>query len=247
MAYELRQLRRFKAVYNNDNSGNLLKISIVRDGVPLVCADVAEAVTATIYTPDGGTAIETATALTPTLGNSVYTLAIDTSAFPALYTIRTGYRADLTITISAAVYTGHIIFDVVKDLLALALTFDQLQDRDPRLRGRDHAGDDDFNALIEACRDEFQLRIEGMAYDYGRILEDMAIDSSKLSVVFRLYVLEAVFRAISEDWAKDAADSYEKKFEEAWRLWANQFKADTSQSGVESSEPIKQIFQRLRT
>jgi len=247
MAYELRSLRRYKAVYDNTNEGNLLKVAIVRDGAPIACVNDSEDATATIYTPDGGTAIETDTDLTQTEGNSVYTLAIDTSADTTNYTKRTGYRADLSIEIDSVVYTGQVIFDVVGYLLQIPITYDQLLDRDPRLRGRDYAGDDKFVGLIESCRDHLQLKLEGIAHDYGTILEDMAIDDHKLSVAWVPYVLWKYWITQPDEFAHASADDFREEFEELWRLWIAQFKPDTTQSGVEGSSPIKQVFQRLRT
>lgn len=248
MAYEVRALRRYKARYNSANTDNPLRVAIIRDGEKVNWVGTeGDTATITTYPPGSTTAIESDTALTCTAGSSVMTVNIDTSADTTNYTARTGYRGDISVSIGSVDYVGHIVFDVAKYLLTIPLTADQLLDREPRLRGRDWAGDDDFSGIIEACRDEIQQRLEGIAYESGRILEEMAIDPNKLAVPFRLYVLEAIFRTIPDDWAERAADEYEGKFETAWGVWMTQFKPDTSQSGSESSGPIKRIYQRLRT
>jgi hypothetical protein len=248
MAYELRPLRRYKARYDSDNADNPMRVAVVVDGAPIAWTGaVGDSAKATVYASGSSTAIETDTALTCVVGESVIEFAVDTSADTDSYLVKTGYRADLTIEIGGVVYVGHVLFDVAKYLLRIPLTYDQLLDRDARLRGRDWGGDDDFSGLIEACRDEFQLRLEAMAHDTGLVLENMAIDANKLAVPFRLYVLGAIFRGSNEDWALNAAEDYEGKFETSWKTWCAQFKADTSQSGSESVLPIKRVYQRLRT
>lgn len=245
MAYEFRQLRRYKARKNSDNSDNLLTVAVVADGAKVLCADdTADTAKITVYAPGSSTAIETDTAGTMTTGEANVTFALDTSADTTNYTTREGYRGDLTITIGGQVYTGHVVFDVVPYVLKLLISRDQLLDRDDRLRGMDWAGDDDMSGIIEACRDELQLRLEGVAYENGRILEDMALDHNKLAVFQRLYTLEAIFRAKGDE---DAADVYERKFNDAWDVYLAQVKFDTSQSGTEDTKPTRLVRQRLYT
>jgi len=215
--------------------------------VPIAVADKdVDTAVVSIYPPGSTTAIEEDTSGTLTTGNSVITFAIDTSADTTNYTARQGYRAELTITISSQAYTGHVYFDVETRPLLLNVTYDQLLARDARLRGMDWAGDDDHSEILGACWDEFQLRIEGIQHETGTLVEGTVSGQGKIDTVFRLFALEAIFRAGNQDWHEAAADKYEEKAERAWDLLLSQLTPDKSQSGKED-EIVKIVRTRLYT
>lgn len=248
MAYELRPLRRYKARYNSDNSDNLMRFAVVRDGEPHAVVDgTNDTATVNTFEPDG-TAIDTATAMTIATGESVITVAIDTSSDTSAYATGTGFRGDVTYTEDATgdVYKGHIIFDVAPYLLHLPVTFDQLQDLDPRIKGMSWAGDDDFSGILEACRDEYQLALEAIADEYGLLVETMIIDANKAAVPFRRYVLAEIF-SVKDSENEEAKTHHEKRYNKSWDLWVRQLKPDKGQEGTESSAELRTIRVRSYT
>jgi hypothetical protein len=247
MAYEVRPLRRFKARYDNANADNLLRVAIVRDGAKVLwVGGVGDTAHATIYAPGVVAAVATDLDLTAVSGSSVLSLALDTTT-EANYPIKTGYRAEITVTIGTTVYLGQVIFDVARHPLLIPLTVDQLVARDHRLRGADWGGDDDFSEIIDACRDEIQLMIEGVETESGRTLEETVLDANKLAVPFRLYVLAAIFRGNADDWAQTAADHYDSVFKDAWASWLKQVRPDTGQAGSEGGAEPRIVQVRLHT
>lgn len=243
MAYELRPLRRYKARYNDDNNDNLLTVCLVVDGAKVALA-TGDTATITVYTPDGETAIETATAMTVTDGEANVTVALDTSADTTNYTVRESYRGDITITASSVEYKSHVVFDVVNYVLKLLVTSDQLLDREDSLRGSDWGGDEDFSGIIEACRDELQIMLEGTYRDQGQMLEDMHLDHNKLATVQRVYILSEIFFAKGDT---EKGERFERKFKSLYNKYFAQVRADVSQSGTEESKPIRHIKQRFYT
>jgi hypothetical protein len=86
--------------------------------------------------------------------------------------------------------------------------------------------------------------LEGLAYEHGRVLEDMALDSRKLAVAVKYYMLEQIFFAQGEE---EISIGYGLKFKDKWNLFLSQVKFDTSQDGTEDSEVTKFVRQRLYT
>jgi len=225
-----------------------MRFSVVRDSEPHAVVDgTNDTATITTYPPGSTTAIETATAMTITTGASVITVALDTSADTTNYTIRTGYRGVVTYTENATgdVYYGEIFFDVCREPLFLVVTYDQLLDLDGRLRGMDHAGDDDLSPIIEACRDEYQLQLESIADETGMLTEDMYVDP-KVNVAFRRYILAEFFAGKGEEY-KGAKEHHEKRYKALWELYLRQAKPDRNQDGSETDTPMRRVKMRLYT
>jgi hypothetical protein len=243
MAYELRALRRQKVRYNSANTDNPLWFTLVDDSSKTAMAS-GDAATITIYAPGNATALVEDGDMTETIGSSVITYSPDTTT-TASWPVGEGYRADVTVAISGGLtFTRHFIFDVVKYPLVLPMTRDQLVDRSDLIDGMNWAGDGDFIGILEACRDELQLKLEGLAYLHGRILEDMALDASKLAVVWRPYVLEAIYR---EKGMTEKADYYLTRANELWDLYSAQVRFDTGQDGEEDSSPTRLVKTRFYT
>jgi len=243
MAYELRELRRQKVRYDSDNADMPLTFTLVRDGVKTDMAS-GDAATVTIYRPGVTAAVVTDGGMTETIGSSLITYAPDTTTTTD-WPVEEGYRAEVTVAISGGTtFISHFIFDIVKFPLNLMLARDQLADRSSLIKGMNWAGDEDFSGPISACRDELQLRLEGLAHLHGRILEDMAIDHHKLAVVQRVYVLAEIYRDKRDT---EMADHFERKFEELWEAYEAQAKFDTSQSGTEEASPTRLVKTRLYT
>lgn len=218
-------LRRQKVLYDDTNATNPLRFSLIVRGTVVTPSSA----TVTIYKPGSTTAVVATTACT--ISGSVATYAVNTTT-TADFPLNTGYRAEVAFTVGTDVYESAFIFDVVRFLLRLGVGVDQLLARDDSLRGLEHNGDEDFSDLIEACRDEVQLIIESKVIDAGGVLENMVIDSSRLAVPFRLYVLAAI---LLEKGRPDDAKRYEEKFDAMLPAVLQTVKYDVDQDGQEDA------------
>ena len=238
MAYEQKSLRRQKLRYDSDNEDNPVVFQLVVDGAKVTPASATIAIT----DPDG-TAVLTASAMTAS--GTLLTYAVDTDDaddFPAA----TGYRADLAITVGtgddAVVYTRHIVLDVVKYVLDLGIGRDQLLARDESILAAEHAGDEDLSPLIEACRDELQLKLEAKAFADERVIENMILDSSRVAVPARLYILWQFHLQRNAE----LAETYETQYRELWADFLAAIKYDKNLDGIEESSQVL-VRQRLVT
>lgn len=225
MAYESRHLRRQKIRYENANDDAPLKFQLVKDGAKITPTSA----TVTIYDPSGDEVLA-ATALT--VSGTLMTKAVSTTTV-ADYPVDTGYRAHVIVTHSGGTTEEEdFLFDVVKFLLDIPLGFDQLVARDDRVRALEWNGDEDLSEIIEACRDELQLLIETKAINDGQLLENMILDSSRVAIPFRQYVLAAIFEAKGQD---EAAARYRDRYDMFWRAMLDGIKYDVGQDLVEDA------------
>lgn len=226
MAFEHRPLRRQKLRYNSDNADNLLRHQLLLDGEKQT---PDSAPTVTIYRPGSTTALVTDAAMT--LSGTVATYAVDTTTV-ASWPVEEGYRARVTTTVSTVEYINDIYVDVVKHLLRLDVGVDQLEALDERVVAMQHRGDDDFSDLIEAVRDELQARIETKVIKDKKLLENMILDVSRVSIPARLLILARIFENKSD---YQAADRYKAQFDELWRATMSSIRYDTNQDQEEDS------------
>lgn len=225
MAYESKSLRRFKCRYDDGNADNPITYQLVIDGAKVTPTS------ATIATYDsGGTAVLAATAMT--VSGTLMTYPIDTTT-EADYPVGTGYRARIVVTYNAVTYEHDIIFDVVKFLLRLGIGVDQIIARDDSIKAMEWNGDEDLSEIIEACRDELQLKLETKAVEDGQLIENMVLDASRVAIPARLYMLSAIFRAkkMYED-----AKHYGELFEEMFRAVLSGIEYDTNQDLQEDGQ-----------
>ena len=225
MAYESKTLRRFKCRYDDGNADNLITHQLVLDGAKVTPTSA----TIATYSPDG-TAILAAAAMTVT--GSLMTYAISTTT-EADYPVGTGYRAHIVVTYNAITYEHEIIFDVVKFLLRLNVGADQLIARDDSIKAMEWNGDEDLSEIIEACRDELQLKLESKATEDGQLLENMVLDASRVAIPFRLYVLAQIFfgKKMHEDGKR-----YKEMFDEMFRAVLQGIEYDTNQDLSEDGD-----------
>jgi len=227
MAYEFRKLGRPKVVYNSANNENPIVAQLVEDGAKITPTSA----TITIYKPGSTTAVLAATAMT--VSGTLLTYEVDTtttSDFP----VDTGYRADIAVTVSGEVkQTLVVMFDVVKYLLNLGISHDQLLAMDATIEGHLWAGDSDLSELINACRDVIQTKIEGKVHDDGKLIENMILDSSRVATAARFYILYRFWQAKGDE---DRADDYRREWEEMWPAVLSTIAYDTDQDGQESEE-----------
>ncbi len=225
MAYEQRTLRRQKALYDNANAANPLRYQLVVNGAKVTPTSA----TVTIYAPGGTTALVSAAAMT--LSGSILTYSVDTTT-EASWPIGEGYRAELAVLYNAQTLKRLLVFDVVRWLLDVAVGVDQLLALDDGLQGLEHAGDEDFSELIEACRDELQMRIEARVIRDEKLVENMILDSSRVAPAFRRYVLAEIFDNKGQP---EKATRHRKVFDELWPALLASIKYDQSQSGDEDA------------
>lgn len=226
MAYESKDIRRQKVRYNDDNDDNVITYQRVTDGAKVTPSSA----TITVYKPGESTAVLTATAMT--ISGTLSTYAIDTTTV-ADFPVDTGYRARIAATVSGTVYLDDIYFDVVKYLLLLPIGRDQLVALDDRVDGMEHAGDDDFSEVIEAVRDELQIRIENKVLGDGKLLENMILDNSRVAIPARYRILAQIFET-KRDF--EQADRYNAMFEEVWRETLNSIQYDKDQDLEEDAK-----------
>lgn len=226
MTFEHRPLRRQKLRYSSDNADNPLRFQLVLDGEKQT---PDEAPTVTIYRPGSATALVTDAAMT--LAGTVATYAVDTTTV-ASWPVEQGYRARVTTAVSGVDYVADIYVDVVKHLLRLDVGIDQLEALDERIVAMQHRSDDDFSDLIEAVRDELQARIESKVIEDKKLLENMILDVSRVSIPARYLILARVFEEKSD---YEAADRYKSTFDELWRATMSSIQYDVNQDQVEGS------------
>ena len=219
MAYESKTLRRFKCRYDDGNADNPITHQLVLNGAKVTPTSA----TIATYAPGDTTATLSATAMT--VSGTLMTYAIDTTT-EADYPVGTGYRAHIVVTYGGVTYEHEIIFDVVKFLLRLNVGVDQLIARDDSIKAMEWNGDEDLSEIIEACRDELQLMLEGKATEDGQLAENMVLDASRVAIPFRLYVLAQIFfgKQMYED-----AKRYQTMFDEMFRAMLSGIEYDTNQ------------------
>ena len=227
MAFEHRPLRRQKVRYDDANADNPLRSQLVYDGAKQT-PDSAPSIT--IYAPGGTTALVSAAAMT--LSGTVATYSVDTTT-ESSWPIGTGYRADIVTTVGGTDYDTHLMFDVVRYLLRLDVAADQLRALDERLVAMQHRGDDDFSDIIEAVRDELQTRLETRAIKDSLLIENMVIDTSRVSIPARYLIIG---RLLEEKRDYEAADRRIAQFDELWRAVINSIEYDFNQDGAEDSK-----------
>ncbi len=225
MAYESRHLRRQKVRYNNANDDALIYFQLVKNEVKVTPTSA----TIQVFNPSG-TSILAATAMT--VSGTIMSYAISTTT-TATWPVATGYRAHIIVTASGITYEEDILFDVVKFLLDIGVGFDQLLARDDRVRAMEWNGDEDLSEVIGACRDELQLLLETKAIDDGQLVENMILDSSRVAIPFRFYVLKAIFTAKGMD---AAAAKAEEEFEKFFRAMLAGIKYDVGQDLSEDGD-----------
>lgn len=225
MAYESRHLRRQKVRYNSTNDDNLLVYQLLV-GEQKVTPTSA---TITIYAPGSTTALVSAASMTVT--GSLLTYAVVTTT-TANYPIQTGYRAEIVVTYATKTYDRVVIFDVVKFLLDIGVGRDQLVSMDSRLSAMDHNGDGDFSEVIAAVRDEINHRLETKAHKDGQLVENMILDTSRVSIPARNLVLSQIFYNHGNT---EEGKRYEDRFKELFGAMLSGISYDTGQEGEESA------------
>jgi hypothetical protein len=223
ISYEHRAMRRQKARYNSANSDNTLKYQRVLNGAKVT----PSAVTVSIYRPGNTTALVSDASMTIT--GTVAEYSIDTTTV-ADYPVQEGYRAHVKATISGVVYEDDLYFDVVKHLVHLDVGRDQLVALDDSVAGMIHDGDETLGNIIEAVRDIIHNKLESKMIDGKRLLENMVLDKSKLSIPARYLVLHFVHLSKQNF---DAATVWEEKFNSAWREMLHGVKFDVNQDQEE--------------
>ena len=166
-----------------------------------------------------------------TVSGTLLTYSVDTTTETS-WPIEAGYRAEISSVVSTVAKKDVLIFDVVRFLLNLGITVDQLRDRDDELRGMEWNGDEDMPGIINAVRDELQLAIESKAAENDTLIENMAIDSSKVATVGRLKCLAEIWHGKGNT-AK--GDRFEKLYEQSLSAMLGAIKWDTAQDGNEDS------------
>ncbi len=225
MAYEERRLARQKVRYSNANDDIDLIYQLVEAGAKVTPTS------ATIAVSDpSGDSVLTAQAMTVSGSLLTYTLSTTTTAS---YPVGQGYRADLVITANSKTYERHFLFDVATYVFVPNVSFDQLVALDDSIRGMAHDGDEDFSPLIEACRDELQLRIENRMRDLGeRVLEEHILDASRMAIPFRRMCLYQIHK---NKGSEEKADEHKGIFDELYASTMAVVELDTAQDGTEGS------------
>lgn len=226
MAYEQRAIRRQKVRYDDDNSDTPLRWQRVIDGEK---ATPDAAPTITIYAPGNSTALVTDDDMT--LSGTVATYSVDTTT-EASWPVQTGYRARIKTTVGSIEYLDDVMFDVVKFILTLDIGVDQLAALDERVSSMQHRGDEDFGELIEAVRDELQAMIETRVIKDNRLLENMILDVSRVSIPARFLILHRIHE---EKENYEAATRYMERFQELWRSTLSTIQYDSGQDLEEDS------------
>lgn len=235
MAFELRRLGRQKVRYDAANDELPLKFQLIVNGEKVTPTSA----TIAIYSPSG-TALVAATAMT--LSGSILSYILSTTT-EASWPVASGYRADVVVTFSAKTYERSFVFDVVKYLLDVGMSFDQLVAYDDGIRDMAHDGDEDFSALIEACRDKLQMQIETKVLGEGKLLENMLLDNSNVAVAFRELCLAQIYSRSSADRSQKYFDDYRASMK---GLLAS-IQYDKNQDGAEDAQlggmqPIRLVF-----
>jgi hypothetical protein len=205
MTYEAKPIRRQKVRYDNANTDNPLRTQLVINGAKVNPTSA----TITIYRPGSTTALVTAAAMT--VSGSLLTYPVDTTT-EASWPKEHGYRADVSIVYSTVTYKQTLVFDVVGYLLNLGIGRDQLLATDDTVRGMEWAGDEDFSEVIEAARDDIQLLIETKVIEDHQLIENMILDSSRIAIAARWYILHLIFFTKDEDKSARCLEKFDKLF-----------------------------------
>jgi hypothetical protein len=227
MSYELKPLMRQKVLYDSANATNPLVYQLVLDGVKVTPTSA----TITIYRRGVSTALVSAASMT--LVGSLLHYHVDTST-EASWPIETGYRADVAITYSAEVYARHLVFDVVRFLLDLAIGVDQLVDIDDRVAGMVHNGSDDLPGLIVAARAVLQARLEAKVLKDKKLVENAILDPSHLATAACFWILSQLWFDKGEE---DKAKWYRTEYDELSEAVLGNICYDSAQDGDEDAEP----------
>lgn len=198
MTYEAKTLRRQKVRYNSLNEDNPLIHQFVHEGAKIT--PTAASACITIYSPQGTVVIE---AHDMTIDGTLLSYDLDTT-YTSTFPVGHGYRADIQIESSSKTYKEHVVFDIVKYVLNIGVTKDTLIARDSSVKGSEHAGFENLFPFIEACRDELQLKLESKARQDKRVWEEMIIDSSRISIPARAYILWQYHADLDPDGGKAA-------------------------------------------
>lgn len=227
MTYTQRPVRRQRVRYDDANDDNVLTYQFTIGSEKITPTSA----TITIYAPGSTTALVSAAAMT--VSGSLLTYAVDTTT-EASWPVGNGYRADIVVTYSSVTYPRHLIFDVVKYVLTLNCTRDTLLSIDSNILGMDHAGDDDFSAVIESCKDELQVLLEAKIIESKKLLKDMVLDYSGLELCLAYRVLSRVWRNAGNH---DTANEYKENYEEMWQAITSSLLYDVNQDGTEDNKP----------
>jgi hypothetical protein len=236
MAYEARNIRRQKVRYDDDNADNPLAYQLVLNGAKITPTSA----TVATYSPSG-TAILTAAAMT--VSGTLMTKSINTTT-EADYPVGTGYRAHIVVTYGGVTYEDEIVFDVVKFLLRIPVGFDQLIALDDSIKAMEWNGDEDLSEIIEACRDEIQLKLETKSLEDGQLLENMILDESRIAIPFRRAVLSEIHYAKGND---AAGKRHGDIFESLFQAMLAGIKYDTDQDLNEDGDTGRVLTLRLET
>jgi len=231
MAYELRSLARQKVLYNSANGPNPLIYQLVIGGVKSTPASAK----VTIYRRGSSTALVTAASMTVT--GTLISYSVDTTTV-ASWPIETGYRAELAVTVGtggdAVVHARHLVFDVVRFLLDLAIGVDQLVDVDERVAGMVHNGSDDMPGLIVAARADLQALVESKVLKAGKLIENAIIDPSHLAVAATYFMIGQAFE---EKGNHEQADRYFGRYKSLAEAVLSNLRYDDAQDGSENTTP----------
>lgn len=237
MTYELKSLRRQKVLYNSANATNPLVFQLVLNDVKVTPTSA----TITIYAPGNTTALVSAAAMTVSGTLLTYTVTTTTTAS---WPVDTGYRAEIAVTYSGAVYSRVIVFDVVAYLLDLAIGVDQLVDIDERVAGMVHNGSTDMVGLITAGRNVLQAQVEAKVLTDGKLIENMILDSGPLATVACFWILAQLY---FEKGRLDDMREYRKQYDQMLEAVLNSITYDSDQDGEEDAEQGGIVYMRLVT
>ena len=112
-------------------------------------------------------------------------------------------------------------------------SFDQLVAFDDRVRDLQWDGDEDLSEVIDSCRDILQTKIESKVLGDQQLLENMILDSSRVAIAARFYILGHIWKVKGHD---DRADYYMRDFESLWDAVLSTIRYDQSQDGQEDGE-----------
>ena len=226
MTYELKPLARQKVLYDNANATNPLRYQLVLNGQKVTPTSAK----ITIYRRGSSTALVSAADMT--VSGSLMTYSVVTTT-EASWPIETGYRAEITVTYGGAAYLRHVIFDVVRFILDLAIGVDQLVDIDDRVAGMVHNNDDDMPGLIVAARADLQARLESKVLKDDKLIENAIIDPSHLAVAACYMILGQLWFDKGEE---SRAKWYMDRYESLVNAVLSVIRYDEAQDGDEDSE-----------
>ncbi|HDL48461.1 MAG TPA: hypothetical protein ENH33_00665 [Actinobacteria bacterium] len=226
MAYESKRTHRQKALYNSANATSPIVAQLIVEGEKATPTSA----TVTVYAPGNTTAILEATAMTVT--GTILTYPLDTTTV-ATFPLATGYRAVVAVTYGGEIYTLEHIFDVVRALVQMDITYDQLVALDSSIEGKTSVGDEALAPLIEKCHDVIQTAIEAKIVRGERLLENYILDTSGVSIAGQYWCLAHLFLAAKD---RELFDLYYKLFGDLLGEVLSSMPYDTGQSGSESGD-----------